>query len=113
MGQLSSEGCQTLLRFTQRGGLELGVWWKLRLLSAKLSSVLDVHKGCASERSPQPASQPISLGPRHLVPIRAPGQDPVASTDDNSDLPISPPGRPEAMKEVREVEEGDTSARQQ
>lgn len=61
----------------------------------------------------QPASQPISLGPRHLVPIRAPSQEPVASTDDNSGLPTRPPGRPEAMKKVREVEEGDASARQQ
>lgn len=114
MGQLSSAGCQALLRFIQRGGLELGVGWKLRPLSAKLSSVLDVHQSCAPERSPQPASQPIFLGPRHLVPIRAPSQEPVASTDDNSGLPTRPPGRPEAMKEVvREVEEGDASARQQ
>lgn len=47
------------------------------------------------------------------MPIRAPSQDPVASTDDNTGLLTGPPGRPEAMKEVREVEEGDASARQQ
>lgn len=53
------------------------------------------------------------LRSRHLVPVRAPSQDPVASTDDNSGLPTGPPGRSEAMKEVREVDEGDASARQQ
>lgn len=112
MGQLSSEGCQALLRVTQRGGLELG-WGRLRPLTAKLGSTLDAHWGCAPERSPQSVSQHISLGPRHLVPIRAGSQDPVSSADDYSGLPTRPPGRPEAMKEVREGEEGDASARQQ
>lgn len=49
MGQLSPDGCQALLRVTQRGGLEL------RPLTSKLGSVLDVHQGYAPEGGPRPA----------------------------------------------------------
>lgn len=55
-----------------------------------------------------PAAQSGSSGPSHLVPIRALGQDPGASADHIS--PTRPSGRLEATEEVREAEEGDTSA---
>lgn len=63
------------------------------------------------EGSPGPVAQSGSSGPSHLVPVRALGQDLVASTDHIS--PKRPSGRVEATEEVREAEEGDASARQQ
>lgn len=104
------EGCHTLPRVTRGGSPELP---KDNLGLCLWSQA--GHQACtgavAPEGSPGPEAQSGSSGPSHLVPIRAPSQDPVASADHNS--PTRPPGRPEATEEVREAEEGAASARQQ
>lgn len=99
----------TLPRVTWRGSPELAKDLGLCLWSQA------GHQLCtwavAPEGSPGPEAQSGSSGPSHLVPLRAPSQDPEASTDHSS--PTGPPGRPEATEEVREAEKGDASARQQ
>lgn len=107
MAQLRPGGGHTLPRVTRGGGPEL------RKDLGPDCRGQALHQVCTTavpqEGSPDPAAPSGSSGPSHLVPIRAPGQDPVASADHNS--PTRPPGRPEATEAVREAEEGAASAR--
>lgn len=106
-GAVEAWGGHTLPRVTRGGGPEL-----CKDLGPDCRGQA-LHQVCTTavpqEGSPGPAAPSGSSGPSHLVPIRAPGQDPVASADHNS--PTRPPGRPEATEVVREAEEGAASAR--